>query len=88
MLLDYITKNLSEYAGYIPTGKEIISEVFSSVYSKKNNNKFALHICRKCQIFYLNNQTQTTTPSDGFCSSLMGSFLFYSFVNDTVYKTI
>lgn len=45
--IDFIKTNLSEYASKLENGKEIISEIFSSVYSKQNND-FALKYFAKC----------------------------------------
>lgn len=46
-LLAYVKTNLSEYASK-DTGNEIISEVFSSVYSSRSNNNFALKYYAEC----------------------------------------
>lgn len=46
-VIDFVKKNLSEYSGQLINGREIISEVFSSVYSK-TNNQFALKYFDEC----------------------------------------
>jgi|GEM_PF-5983839 len=46
-ILEYVSKNLSKYAGNIPDGCEIISEAFSS-YMNGENNDFALKFLKKC----------------------------------------
>lgn len=46
-VLDYVTQNLSEYSGSRDDCKEIISEVFSGIYSK-TDNKFALKFYNEC----------------------------------------
>lgn len=46
-VVDFVSNNLSEYAGKDLKGREIVSEVFSSVYSK-TNNKFALKYFEEC----------------------------------------
>ena len=46
-IIDYALKNLSKYSSANEKGREIIAEVFSSVYSK-TNNEFALKYFKEC----------------------------------------
>lgn len=46
-VIDYALKNLSKYSSVNEKGREIIAEVFSSVYSK-TNNQFALKYFDEC----------------------------------------
>lgn len=46
-IIEYVKHNLSEYSSKSLNGSEIISEVFSSVYSKTNNS-FALKFYMEC----------------------------------------
>lgn len=47
LVIDFVEKNLSEYSAKLLNGREIIAEVFSSVYSK-TNNQFALNYFDEC----------------------------------------
>ena len=46
-VVNFVLNNLSEYSSKDLKGREIISEVFSSVYSK-TNNQFALKYFEEC----------------------------------------
>lgn len=47
IVLKFVKSNLSKYSAKLTNGREIISEVFSSVYSK-TNNQFALNYFSEC----------------------------------------
>lgn len=46
--MNYIAKNLSEYAGAFKDGSEIISEVFSAVFGSDNPSEFSLKFMEEC----------------------------------------
>ena len=54
-ILDYVTKNLSKYAGAYKDGREIISECFSAVYSGIDND-FALRFVEECDKIITNKR--------------------------------
>ena len=46
--LEYLRKELSGYSAIVPTGDEIISEVFSDYYSNESPKKFSLKFMEEC----------------------------------------